>query len=208
MSDPINVENVVEATGYGFERDEAKRITAVIADGKRYPLAKLKLAADWPKFEQAYSATLAPPADAMVEQFESLGASPALQGLLADRLYRDMREAAKAKKGIIKPPRQEVIRWINTYDGMMFSWWLQMKPATPNITIDEVEEIVSAAGAADAEYSKMPEDKRVEAALNAANPDVQKLVEDSKNAETLQDRVDALEENGVPRTDALKQMNS
>lgn len=179
----------------GFERDESRKITAVVADGVRYPVSRMKLMDSYPKFEEAYAATLAPPVEAMVAEFEQLSGSPKLQELLADRLYRDIREQAKSKG--VKPPHADVVRWINTYDGVMFSWWLQLNSADSPMSISKVEQIISAAGAADAEFRALPIGKRAEAALNAANPEVQKLADEAAAASTLGEKLDALAANGV-----------
>jgi hypothetical protein len=87
-----------------------------------------------------------PALDAMgsaAKEFESL--PPAMKEGLLDRLYRDLRKS----EAVDQISRQEVADWLDTFDGLAFSMFLQLRKRYPSITQEKARYIVRRVGVAE-----------------------------------------------------------
>lgn len=118
----------------------------LVADGVLFTIEPLDWQLDFPQLEDHYVAARMDSDDPdFVNRIDRIK-NPAMRKEFLDRAYLDMRK----KKAIDRPTEQEIMTWMDTHDGVVYTFWLQLSKKTPTLKLQDVERILAKAGLAEA----------------------------------------------------------
>lgn len=129
----------------GFGRDSKDRIVSVIHEGTVYEIAVMSddEEAEMTAYLQKQRRK---PSEAIQAEFQSLAGNPALQKILAELAYTDMRKG----DAVDVVSRKDVGDFIGTKPGLDMIFWFMMRRKKPDTTLAGAVEIISKVSMSDA----------------------------------------------------------
>lgn len=173
----LSIEQVAEKFGDGFHKLKDGR-NFLVAHGQAYQISPLDPQTDMLDLEKHYALLRNDPVDAILSKADKLQKYPQLLKEFMDRAYADLRK----KKGFDKPTDAELLQFLRTRDGLFWSLARQLRRHNPELTDDQVWDIIRTAGFADvkamANLREATNERlgKVASALDAAGVDMDEVV--------------------------------
>jgi hypothetical protein len=140
---------------FGVERVQTEagtaKLTAILHDGLRYEVPETQ-DRDLKEIERFLEESELPVADALLAVFDRLNKNPAAQQMMVDRAYREAGRRPEAR--VITAA--DVWTFLASRKGGLRILWVKMRRLYPDLTLERLEEMLTAA--TDAEIDRLSEE--------------------------------------------------
>ncbi len=129
----------------GFGRDGKNKLVSIVHQGTTYELVGMD-DKDFLEVEAHLMKARKNPLLAIKAQLEGIKDDPALQEMLVDRAYRDLRKG----DAVDVVTRKEVMEYLDTREGAAMSIWMMLRKKDAGMTLARATEIMSEVSTAEA----------------------------------------------------------